>query len=100
MYSSTLSSTSTLDWGGRVTPSRGRYTPGDRDPVPIVQVTCAPGPLWTDAANLAPTGIRCPERTARGESLHPLPIPTHRSPGTKPITISRLYPISGVVLYQ
>jgi len=54
MYSSTLPSTSAVDWGGCLTPSRDRYIPGDRDPVPIAQeVTWAPGPLWRGAANLA-----------------------------------------------
>ena len=35
MYSSTLPSTSALDWGGWSTPRPGRFTPG-KDPVPIV----------------------------------------------------------------
>ena len=30
----------------------------------------APGPVWTDAENLAPTGIRSPDRPARGQSLY------------------------------
>ena len=35
------------------------------DPVPIVQETgWAPGPVWTGAENLAPTGIRSPDRPA------------------------------------
>jgi len=34
------------------------FTPG-KDPVPIVQEAgWAPGPVWTGAENLAPTGIR------------------------------------------
>ena len=38
-------------------PSPDRFTPG-KDPVPIVQeVGWAPGSVWTDAENLAPTGI-------------------------------------------
>ena len=41
------------------------FTPG-KDPVPIVQEAgWAPGPVWTGAENLAPTGIRSPDRPAR-----------------------------------
>jgi hypothetical protein len=37
-------------------------TPGD-DPVPIVQEAAwVPGPVWTGVENLAPTGIRSPDR--------------------------------------
>ena len=43
-------------WGVSVTP-RPLFTPG-KDPVPIVQEAgWAPGPVWTGAENLAPTGI-------------------------------------------
>ena len=36
------------------------FTPG-KEPVPIVQEAgWAPGPVWIDAENLAPTGIRSP----------------------------------------
>ena len=45
------------------------FTPG-KDPVPIVQEAgWAPGPVWIDAENLAPTGIRSPDLPARSESL-------------------------------
>jgi len=44
-------------WGVSVTP-RPLFTPG-KDPVPIVQEAgWAPGPVWTGAENIAPTGIR------------------------------------------
>jgi hypothetical protein len=44
--------------------------PRGTDPVPIVQVVgWAPGPVWTGAEDLAPTGIRSPDRPARSESL-------------------------------
>ena len=33
------------------------------------------GPVWTDAENLAPTGIRSPDRPARSESLYRLSYP-------------------------
>jgi hypothetical protein len=42
--------------------------PPGNDPVPIVQKAgWAPGPVWTDVENLAPTGIRSPDRPARSE---------------------------------
>jgi len=55
---------------------RPHLTPG-KDPVPIVQVSgWASGPVWTGAENLAPTGIRSPDRPARRQSLYrPLPGP-------------------------
>ena len=33
------------------------------------------GSVWTGAENLAPTGIRSPDRSARSESLYPLSYP-------------------------
>ena len=56
---------------------RPLFTPG-KDPVPIVQEAgWAPGPVWTGADNLAPTGIRSPDRPARGQSLYRLCYLTH-----------------------
>ena len=53
------------------------YPPG-KDPVPIVQEAgWAPGPVWTGAENLAPTGIPSPARLARSESLYRLSYPAH-----------------------
>jgi hypothetical protein len=47
-----------------------------KDSVPIVQEDgWAPGPVWTGAANLDPTGIRSPDRPARSGSLYPLRYP-------------------------
>ena len=49
------------------------------DVVPIVQEAgWAPGPVWTGAENLAPTGIRSPDRPARSQSLYRLRYPVHR----------------------
>jgi hypothetical protein len=71
-YSSTLPLTSALDGGWWSTPQPGRFTPG-KEPVPIVQeVGWAVGQVGTDAENLAPTGIRSPDRPARSESLYRL----------------------------
>jgi len=63
-------------WGVSVT-SRPLFTPG-KDPVPIVQEAgWAPVSVWTDAENLAPTGIRSPDRPARSQSLYRLCYPAH-----------------------
>ena len=43
--------------------------PPERDPVPIVQESgCVPGLVWTVAENLAPNGIRYPDRPAHIKS--------------------------------
>jgi hypothetical protein len=75
MYSSTLSLTSALDSGGWSKPCPVRFSPG-KEPVPTVQEAgWAPEPVWTGAENLAPTGIRCSDRPARGELLYRLSYP-------------------------
>ena len=60
--------------GGEGPASRpGRSLPPGKDPVPIVQEAGrAPGPVWTGAENLSPTGIRSPDRPARSQSLYRL----------------------------
>ena len=64
------------EWEVSVTP-RPLFTPG-KDPVPIVQETgWTPGPVWTGAENLAPTGIRSPDRPARSQSLYRLSYRAH-----------------------
>jgi len=56
---------------------RPLFTPG-KDPVPIAQeVGWAPGPAWTGAENLAPTGIGSPGRPAHSQSLYRLTYPAH-----------------------
>jgi hypothetical protein len=63
-----------MGWVVNATP-RPLY-PRERDPVPIVQEDgWAPGPVWTGAENLAPTGIRSPDRPARSQSLYRLSYP-------------------------
>jgi hypothetical protein len=67
-------------WGVSVTP-QPLFTPG-KDPIPIVQEAgWAPGPVWTGAENLAPTGIRSPDRPVRSQSLYRLRYPTHQVAG-------------------
>jgi hypothetical protein len=51
------------------------FTPG-KDLVFIVkEAGWAPGPVWTGAENLAPTGIRPPDRPARSQSQYRLRYP-------------------------
>ena len=51
------------------------FTPG-KDAVPAVYETgWATGPVWTGEENLAPTGIRSPDRPARSEWLYRLSYP-------------------------
>ena len=68
MYSFFL--TSVLDGGWVVNATPRPLYPGEKDQVSIVQEAgWAPGPVWTGAENLAPTGIRSRDRPACSESL-------------------------------
>jgi hypothetical protein len=50
----------------------------EKDPLPIVQeARWAPGPVWTGAENLSPTGIRSPDLPACNQSLYRLSYPAH-----------------------
>jgi len=63
-------------WGQRY--ALGCSLPPGKDPVPIVQEAgWAPGPFWTSAENLAPTGIRSPDCPAHSQSLYRLRYPAH-----------------------
>ena len=63
-------------WGVSVTP-RPLFTTG-KDPVPIVKKAgWAPGQVCTGAENLAPTGIRFPNRPTRSQSPYRLRYPAH-----------------------
>jgi hypothetical protein len=55
-------------------PRPGRFNPGKRDPVPIVQEEdgWAPGSVLTDMVNLASTGIGSPDHPGRSKSLYRL----------------------------
>jgi hypothetical protein len=66
-------------WAVSVTPW-SLFTPR-KDPVPIVQEAgWVPGSVWTSAENLAPNGIRSPDRPARSQSLYRLHYPAHPCP--------------------
>jgi len=72
-YSSILSLTSALDAGGWSTPPPGHFIHKERHSVPIAYETgWAPGPVWTGAENLAPTGCRSPDRPSCRESQYRL----------------------------
>jgi hypothetical protein len=64
--------------GGEWSAARPGHTlPLGKDPVPILQeVGWAPGPVWTGAENLAPTGIRSPDRPARSSVAIPTELPS------------------------
>jgi hypothetical protein len=71
-------STAALGGGGWSAPRPGRITPG-KDPVPIVQEAgWTPGPIWTCAKNLAPTGIRSLDRPPRSQLLYRLSYLAHQ----------------------
>jgi hypothetical protein len=56
--------------------SPGHFTPrNDRLPF-AYEADWVPGTVWTDAENLAPIGIHCPDRPARSESLYRLSYPS------------------------
>jgi hypothetical protein len=54
---------------------RPLFTPG-KDSGPIVQEAgWAPGPVWTGGENLAPIGIRSPDRPSRSSVAIPTELP-------------------------
>jgi hypothetical protein len=70
--------TTALEGGDGSVSRPGRSLPPGKDPVPIVQEAgWAPGLVLTGVENLAPTGIRSPDRPARGQSLYRLRYPAH-----------------------
>ena len=69
---------------GQPTPRPGRFTSW-KYPIPIVQEAgWAPEPVWTGAENLAPTGIRSPDRPARRDFLYRL---SYRGPLATPVLL-------------
>jgi hypothetical protein len=53
--------------------------PRERPVTHCKEAVWAPGPVWTGAENLAPTGIRSPDLPARSQSLYRLSYPAHVS---------------------
>jgi len=90
-------------WRVSITP-RPLFT-SRKDPVPIVQEAgWAPGPAWAGVKNLAPTGIRSPDRPARSQSLDRLSYPgPHHSQYRTALQVSNMYShqnICFIFLYQ
>jgi len=68
-----------LDAGGWSTPRPGRFTPGKDPSTHCVGGWGAPELVWKGAENLAPTGIRSPDRPACTESLYRPSCPAHQA---------------------
>jgi len=73
-YSFTLSLTSALEGVGGQRQAPAALPPG-KTRYPLYRRLCELQSLWTGAENLAPTGIRSPDRPARSESLYRLSSP-------------------------
>jgi hypothetical protein len=74
MYSATLSLTSAVvEWVVNAVP-RPLY-PRERPGTLCIGGWVGPGPVWTGVENIAPTGIRYPDRPARKELLYQLSHP-------------------------
>ena len=70
---------STLDGGG-VSPTHRPPLPPGKTRYPLYEAGWAPGPVWTGAENLAPTGIGSPDRPSRSQWLYRLRYPAYRVP--------------------
>jgi hypothetical protein len=80
-----------LEGGHRSELCPGRFYSG-KDPVTIVQEAgWAPGPVWTSAEYLAPTGFRSPDRPARSQSLYRLSYLAHINKKEQGIKLRFLY---------
>ena len=70
------------------------FYPRERPGTIVHEAGWAPGLVWKGAENLAPTGIRSPDRPARSQSLYRLSYPAHSV--NVPYAISQHRPISQV----
>ena len=58
----------------------GRFLPRERPCTHCSEESCwAPGPVWSGAENLFPTGIRSSDRPPRSQSLYRLSYPAYES---------------------
>ena len=48
------------------------FTTGNYQVPVVLEAGCVPGPFWTDAGNLFPSGIHSPYRPARSQSVYQL----------------------------
>jgi hypothetical protein len=62
-----------------------QFYPREREAEHILtEAGCAPGPVWTDVGNLAPTKIQSPDRLVRRESVYRLSYPGHKQLYNRP----------------
>jgi hypothetical protein len=70
--------TTALEEGESSDSRPGRSLPPEKSRYPLYRrLDGPPRPVWTGAENLAPTGIRSPDRPARSQSLYRLRYPAH-----------------------
>jgi hypothetical protein len=82
-------------WRGWVVSTTPRPLYPRERPVPIIQEAgWAPGPVWTCAENLAPTGIRSPDCPAHSQSLYRLSYSAHCGTVNRDVRISCIFPLS------
>jgi hypothetical protein len=76
--------------------------PRERDSVPILlEAGQAPGPVWTEVENLAPTGFRSPDRPASSKSIPTtLPRPTKSNLVLKKYKVLQNYSVNQSELRQ
>jgi len=68
--------TAALEGGEGSASCPGCFLPPGKTRYPLYRsLEWAPGPVWTGAETLAPTGIRSPDRPARSQSLYRLSYP-------------------------
>jgi hypothetical protein len=79
LYRSTLFLISVLDGGGWSTPRPSRFKPMKETRYPLYRKLGGhQGPVWTGAEYLVTTGVRSPNRPARGESPNTVAIDINR----------------------
>ena len=72
--------------------------PQERDPIPKYRrLAEPPGPVWTRAENVAPTGIRSLDRSARSDSLYR---PRHPKPRLIFHKNIKIYDGTGKIVYD
>ena len=76
-FSSTLSVLSEVEGGGWSTSNSGILPMGKNPGTGCKEARWASGSVWTDAENLAPTGLRTPDRPDCNESRQRLRYPSH-----------------------
>jgi hypothetical protein len=69
--------TTALEGGEWSAARRGRNLPPGKTRYQLYRSLGGPTPVWTGGENLAPTGIRSPDRPPRSQSLYRLSYPAH-----------------------